>query len=181
MRLEPDITTLEWEIGCAICGPESHRPGEPLLLSRGITVWLCSDHLTSEYRLRQGGIVFVDALRAVWEAACGLTVRRQEALSAHLRWVRQVMETLRPPTFIEPWLGPRQPPRARQRPKRTGAPLQGRPPVLRPVTPPQPERGKQPPPDRDQPPPPAGAPVRPPRPPRRPPDSSRARPEDEPP
>src|SRR5688572_18408377 len=106
MSANLDPHSYGWQIRCAICGPTEDRFAQPLLMSRGITVWLCDAHMATQYRLQNGGVTFVDALTTVWESSSGLTVRRQEALAAHMRWVRQVTEAMHPPRFITPWLGP---------------------------------------------------------------------------
>jgi hypothetical protein len=54
-------------------------------MTHGITIWLCDRHRSEEYMRRRSGREFVERLAAAWAAAGMLTIRRQDALHAHLR------------------------------------------------------------------------------------------------
>lgn len=83
-RLEPDCPP------CAICGHRGHEDRAPHYLTHGLVVWLCHAHRGEAFLKQRSGHEFTDRLSAAW-AACGvLTARKQQALEAHIRTIRQV-------------------------------------------------------------------------------------------
>jgi hypothetical protein len=164
---------FRWGIGCAVCGPGTECTGEPLLLSRGITIWLCQEHRSTRYLTAKGGTVFVDTMTTVWNASCGMSIRRQEALAAHIRWVRDIRDRERLPTFMEPWIGSRpNRPKKRRPVRRTG--LVAKPQHIKPISLPRPTPGTAAPPADAR-----SVPVR--KPPPTPGRGGQARPDDQPP
>ena len=75
---------------CAIC--TRWRPGDRrrVMLTRGVTVWLCVPHAAPQYQRRGGGADFRRELQAVWEAAGCLTPQRIRALDEHLAMIRRL-------------------------------------------------------------------------------------------
>ncbi len=80
-----DADSAGSSLPCAICGHGGR--GSPALqhLTHGISVWLCPVHRGDAFMRRRSGRAFVDRLAAVWAASGVLTVRRHDALEAHLR------------------------------------------------------------------------------------------------
>ena len=74
---------------CAICGHRGRADRAPYYLTHGLVVWLCHAHRTEPFLTRRSGREFTERLSAVWAASGVLTVRRKEALEAHLRAVQQ--------------------------------------------------------------------------------------------
>ena len=74
---------------CAICGHRGRSDRVAHYLTRGLVVWLCHAHRTTAFLARCSGREFTERLSAVWAASGVLTVRRQEALEAHLHAVQQ--------------------------------------------------------------------------------------------
>lgn len=73
---------------CAICGHAGRGPRTRFHLTHGISVWLCEAHQRDAFKRRRSGREFAERLAAVW-AACGvLTVRRRDALEAHVRRIQ---------------------------------------------------------------------------------------------
>ena len=90
---------------CAICGHCGR--GERALhhLTHGLSVWLCHGHRSDVFMRRRSGREFVERLAAVWLASGMLTVRKREALAAHLRRVEAATDTRdRPGSYSWPAL-----------------------------------------------------------------------------
>jgi len=90
---------------CAICG--YCGPGDRVQhhLTHGLSVWLCDAHRSNEFLCRRSGREFVERLAAVWLASGMLTVRKREALAAHVRRVEATTDTRdRPGSYSWPVL-----------------------------------------------------------------------------
>lgn len=81
LDLDPSVAAL---LPCAICGRRGQRPRTPHHMTHGITIWLCDQHHSDEYMTRREGHEFVERLAGAWAAAGMLTIRRHDALHAHL-------------------------------------------------------------------------------------------------
>ena len=69
---------------CAICVDRTRGKTGRLDLGRGVTVWLCADHGSYEFRTRRSGRDFVLTLGRLWSAHGCLTKQRSRALDDHL-------------------------------------------------------------------------------------------------
>ncbi len=69
---------------CAICVDRTRGKTGRLDLGRGVTVWLCADHGSHEFRTRRSGRDFVLTLGRLWSAHGCLTKQRSRALDDHL-------------------------------------------------------------------------------------------------
>ena len=90
---------------CAICGYCGQ--GDQVLhhLTHGLAVWLCDAHRSDGFLCRRSGREFVERLAAVWVASGVLTVRKREALAAHLRRIEAAgMQRNRPGSYSWPVL-----------------------------------------------------------------------------
>jgi hypothetical protein len=90
---------------CAICGHCGR--GDRVLhhLTHGLSVWLCEAHRGDGFLCRRSGREFVERLAAVWAASGVLTVRKRQALAAHLRRIEAAgMERDRPGSYSWPVL-----------------------------------------------------------------------------
>ena len=90
---------------CAICGYFGR--GDRVLhhLTHGLAVWLCDAHRSDGFLCRRSGREFVERLAAVWVASGVLTVRKREALAAHLRRIEAAgMQRNRPGSYSWPVL-----------------------------------------------------------------------------
>ncbi len=74
---------------CALCGHRGDADRVRHHLTHGLVVWLCHAHRSEAFLTRRSGHEFTERLSAVWAASGVLTVRRREALTAHLRAVHQ--------------------------------------------------------------------------------------------
>ena len=74
---------------CVICLRAGETQRRAHQLSHGVAVWLCDQHGSLEYRVRDGGRQFTDGLLRVWRAAGALTTRRLAALHQHERRIEQ--------------------------------------------------------------------------------------------
>lgn len=90
---------------CAICGHCGR--GDRVLhhLTHGLSVWLCDAHRSDGFMHRRSGREFVERLAAVWVASGILTVRKRQALAAHLRRIETAgMERDQPGSYSWPLL-----------------------------------------------------------------------------
>jgi hypothetical protein len=72
---------------CGICGHcgRGDRVRHPL--THGLSVWLCQAHRSDGFMQRRGGREFAARLATAWMATGQLTVRKRDALAAHIRRV----------------------------------------------------------------------------------------------
>jgi hypothetical protein len=89
---------------CLICAGPGEGARERLHLTHGVTVWLCAAHRSPAFLARRAGRDLAASLGALWSGAGCLTTRRQQALSAHLRRVRQRPDLGRPGSYAWPEL-----------------------------------------------------------------------------
>jgi hypothetical protein len=88
---------------CLICAGPGEGARERLHMTHGVTVWLCAAHRSPAFLARRAGRDLVASLGALWSGAGCLTSRRREALTAHLRRVRQRPDA-RPGSYAWPEL-----------------------------------------------------------------------------
>ncbi len=101
----PSLDAVSGNLPCAICGNSGRGPRTQRHLTHGVAVWLCDTHGSGAFMHRRAGREFTDRVAAVWTASGVLTVRRKQALEAHLRRVRMVgAERDRPGSYSWPVL-----------------------------------------------------------------------------
>ncbi len=69
---------------CAICVDRTRGRTEAVDLGRGVSVWLCPAHASSDFREQRNGRDFVLTLHRLWKAHGCLTKPRSRALDDHL-------------------------------------------------------------------------------------------------
>jgi len=69
---------------CAICVDRTRGKTVRLDLGRGVTVWLCADHGSEQFRTSRSGRDFVLTLDRLWTAHGCMTKQRSRALNDHL-------------------------------------------------------------------------------------------------
>ena len=74
---------------CAICVDRTRGKTQRIQLTHRVSVWLCSDHASTQFQTTRSGRDFVATLAAVWKANDCLTIARSKALAAHLESQRQ--------------------------------------------------------------------------------------------
>lgn len=84
---EPSAAAVT-SLPCVLCGHRGRQPRSVLYMTHGITIWLCDLHRSDGFMKRRSGREFVERLAMVWAAAGVLTVRRQDALQAHLQRIQ---------------------------------------------------------------------------------------------
>jgi hypothetical protein len=80
---------------CAICVDRTRGKTGRVDLSRGVSVWLCEEHGSQEFRTRRSGRDFVLTLQRLWSAHGCLTKDRSRALNDHLAAARSAPPTPR--------------------------------------------------------------------------------------
>ena len=104
-RERPSLRAVSGNLPCAICGNSGRGPRTQRHLTHGVAVWLCDTHGSGAFMHRRAGREFTDRVAAVWTASGVLTVRRKQALEAHLRRVQMVgAERDRPGSYSWPAL-----------------------------------------------------------------------------
>jgi hypothetical protein len=73
---------------CAICVDRTRGRTGRVELGRGVSVWLCEEHGSQEFRTRRNGRDFVLTLQRLWSAHGCLTKDRSRALNDHLAAAR---------------------------------------------------------------------------------------------
>ena len=81
-------TAVVTSLPCVLCGHRGRQPRSVLYMTHGIAIWLCDLHRSEGFMKRRSGHAFVERLAAVWAASGVLTIRRQDALQAHLQRIQ---------------------------------------------------------------------------------------------
>jgi hypothetical protein len=89
---------------CAICVERTKGRTELVRLTRGVSVWLCPGHASSDFRTRRSGRDFVVTLQRIWHANGCLTTNRHHALDAHMRALHGDQARPRPGSYAWPAL-----------------------------------------------------------------------------
>lgn len=102
-----DTRPLPPPLTCGLCRGRSGEDVREHTIAHGVALPLCTYHRSVGFQRRRSGEDFVDALRRLWTKAGCLTVRRQDALDAHIDRITRAAVPVareRPGSYTWPWL-----------------------------------------------------------------------------